>query len=93
MDRKSRKKNKRITFLAIVGISMAVAAFATRDDWSMMRDQRNAAKAAEDQRQAAEAKRAELTEKRARLETPAGQEELARSMGYRKPGEKPLESR
>lgn len=90
MDRKSRKKAKRITLLAIVTLSLAIAAFATREDWGRMRDQQGLATAAESERQAAELRRAELTEKRARLETPAGQEAQARSLGYRRPGEEPL---
>jgi len=93
MDRKSRKKARRMTLLAVVTLSLAIAALATRDDWGRLRDQRSIASSAEAERQAAEAKRSELTEKRARLETPAGQEEQARSMGYRRPGEEPLRTR
>lgn len=93
MDRKSRKKAKRYTLLAIVTLSLAIAAFATRDDWGRLRDQQSLANSAEAERQAAELKRAELTEKRARLETPAGQEEQARSLGYRRPGEEPLRTK
>jgi len=93
MDRKSRKKARRITMLAIVTLSLAIAAFATRGDWSRLRDQQKVASSAEAERQAAEIKRAELAEKRARLETPAGQEAQARSLGYRRPGEEPLRTK
>lgn len=90
MDRKSRKRNKRLAALSIFVIAACVAAFATKDDWGGMLDQRRAAAEAESRRQSAERKYADLAEERARLETPAGQERKAREMGYRKPGEEPL---
>jgi hypothetical protein len=48
------------------------------------------AAAAERDRQVAEAELVELTAKRAKMETPAGQEAQARKLGYVKPGETPL---
>ena len=90
MDRKSRKRNKRITTLSIGVLALGIAAFATRDDWTALGKQRAATAEAESRKQAAESKYAELAEQRARLETPAGQERQAREMGYRKPGEETL---
>lgn len=87
MDRKSRKKNRRTVAVAIGVLALAIAGFATRDDWAGLREQRATANAAEAERQRAEKQLAELAEKRARLESPMGQEERARSMGYRRPGE------
>lgn len=79
--------------LAIGLGAVCVAAFATRDDWSGLRNQRAIASEADNRRHEAERKYAELAEERARLETPAGQERQARKMGYRKPGEQPLTTR
>ena len=93
MDRKSRKRNKRLAALSIVVLAACVAAFATKDDWAGLQGQRQAAADAEARRQEAERKYADLAEQRSRLETPAGQERQAREMGYRKPGEEPMPTR
>ena len=93
IDRKSRKRNKRIVALSICVAAVSVAAFATRDEWTALGGQRQKAAIAEAKRQEAERKYAELAEERARLETPAGQERQAREMGYRKPGEVQLPTR
>ena len=93
MDRKSRKRNKRVVAFSIVVLAVCVAALATRDDWQGLNDQRQAAADAEARRQSAELKYADLAEERARLETPSGQERRAREMGYRKPGEETLNVR
>jgi hypothetical protein len=90
MDRKSRKRNKRLTAITIIVLAVCVAGFATRDEWVGLQGQRQAAADAEARRQEAERKYADLAERRTRLETPAGQEKQAREMGYRKPGEEPL---
>ena len=90
MDRKSRSKANRWWTLALICGILAITAYATWDDWSGVRERRSIAKAAEKDRQAAEAELVELTAKRAKLETPAGQEEQARKLGYMKPGETPL---
>jgi hypothetical protein len=93
MDRKSRKRNRRLATLSIVVIALGVAAYATRDEWAALKDQRQNATEAEARRQAAEQKYADLAEERARLETPAGQERRARELGYRKAGEETLNVR
>ena len=93
MDRKSRKRNKRLAALSIIVLAASVAAFATRDDWAGLADQKRITNDAEARRQEAERKYADLAEQRARLETPAGQERQAREMGYRKPGEEALPPR
>jgi hypothetical protein len=93
MDRKSRKRNRSLATLSIVVIALGVAAYATRDEWAALKDQRQNATEAEARRQAAEQKYADLAEERARLETPAGQERRARELGYRKAGEETLNVR
>ncbi|MEO7454188.1 MAG: septum formation initiator family protein [Fimbriimonadales bacterium] len=93
MDRKLRKRNRKLATLSIVVIAVGVAAYATRDDWTALSGQRQSAADAEARRQQAEQKYADLAEERARLETPAGQERRARELGYRKSGEQPLNVR
>jgi hypothetical protein len=93
MNKKSRKRTRRITALAVGITALAIAAFATRDEWSALAKQRAEASNAETRKQAAEKKYADLAEQRARLETPAGQEKQAREMGYRKPGEETMSTR
>ena len=90
MDRKSKSRTNRWTTPALILGILAITAYATRDDWAGVQDRRSMAAAAERDRQAAEAELVELTAKRAKMETPAGQEAQARKLGYVKPGETPL---
>ena len=90
MDRKSRKRNKRLVAVSIVVLAVGITAFATKDEWTGLKGQQRVAADAEARRQEAERKYADLAEQRARLETPAGQERQAREMGYHKPVEEPM---
>jgi hypothetical protein len=91
MDRMSKsRKNKWPALTLALGV-LGMTAYATHDDWEAVRDQKAVAHRAEVDRQDAEADLVELTARRAKLETPAGQEEQARKLGYTRPGEAPLD--
>ncbi len=66
---------------------------ANRSVWQQMKIQRGKATAARADMKSAENERAELAAQRARLESPAGKEAMARERGLLKPGEVPIEVR
>lgn len=71
-------------------LAFAIAAYLSRDTWTLYVDQQTKAKASEARMRAAEEERAKLMNEKARLDTPVGREEAARKLGYRKPGEHSL---
>jgi hypothetical protein len=79
----------------VFGISAILAAIAlglylSREPWSRAHEQRARAEAAREEMLRAEADRVRLSTERAKFESPAGIEELARSRGYRRPNERPI---
>lgn len=90
MDKNARKRNRRLAAVVVLVVSATIAGYATRDEWTALSDERAVAREAETRRADAEKQVEALAHQRARLESPMGQEEQARRMGYRKPGETPL---
>lgn len=77
-------------------ICVAIAAIATGlalswRPWWDFREHEVKRQQAVAEKRAAQAERSELLGQKARIETPVGKEELARSRGYVRPGEVPLE--
>ncbi len=84
---------RRPTFFGslLVLTALGVGAYMSLKPWQHFRDQRGRRDAAVQDMEQAEAERVALMRQRARYESPAGREELARTRGYRRPAERPLE--
>lgn len=76
----------------VLGLLVALlgAAYLNKDTFSMYQEQLAIKNKNEARMKAAEEERARLLNRRTQLESPIGQEELARQQGYKKKGEKPL---
>lgn len=78
-------------FLLIVAVGVGVA--FSHKPWQIYRQQQRLSDRAKAEMRQAEKDKAELMALEAKYESPAGREELARSRGYLKPNERPIEVR
>lgn len=75
----------------LVLAALGIGAYLSLKPWQLYSEQRAKRDSAVEDMETAEEERVALMKQRARFENPAGKEELARSRGYRRPNERPLE--
>ncbi len=81
---------KLLTIVCAAAAAAGIAAYFCRDTFSMVRDQMTRTAKSEKKMNDAEAERAKLLTEKARMSSPAGREEAARQLGYKRPGELPV---
>ena len=84
-------KRRTVWTLCVVVAAIATGLALSWGPWWDYREQSLKRQQALAEKREAQAERAELLGQKARYETPVGKEELARSRGYVRPGEVPLE--
>lgn len=77
--------------LLLVFIAAGFGFYFSRSVWSAYREQRAAADESLRQMHDSEERRAGLLRQESRLKSPAGREEQARGLGWKKQGEEPLD--
>jgi hypothetical protein len=82
--------NQTWKFLITAGLLVELAIAMNLDSWQVYRVEAQKAEQAQRQLREAQQARLRILEQSARLESPGGMEEMARSMGFRKEGEIPL---
>jgi hypothetical protein len=81
---------KTLMGVAFVAAAALVGLYLSRGPWLAYHEQKAIADAATKDMMKAEAAKNELLETKAKIESPAGHEALARGMGYVKAGEQPV---
>lgn len=74
-------------------LAIGLGLFFSLGPWKLYAEQKQRANASEAEMREVQGERAELTRERSYAESPVGREELARGMGFKKPGERPVEIR
>lgn len=85
---------KKLIFV-LIGAALVIggAVYLNRGTIDIYAEQKQIQRDSDARMKAAESERARLLMEKARLESPAGKEELARKMGFKQPGEVPLRPR
>ena len=81
---------KTLVSVAFVVAAASLGFYLSRDPWVAYHEQKLKADSATKDMMKAESAKNELLERKAKIESPAGREQLARGLGYVKDGEKPL---
>ncbi|MBL8086627.1 MAG: hypothetical protein JNM85_00995 [Chthonomonas sp.] len=84
---------KRLLAVVFLASAVGVGLYFSSAPRVQRHKQAESARAADASMRQSQAEAARLSEDRARLQSPAGREEAARTRGYLKPGEKRLDSR
>lgn len=85
-------KSKVVWEMVFVGAAVAVGIALSARTWEAYNVQRLKGDEKSTEMKKAEAAREDLLKQKAKLESPAGREQMARDQGFTRPGEKPLEN-
>ncbi|MFN7172818.1 MAG: hypothetical protein ACK4P3_08570 [Fimbriimonadaceae bacterium] len=78
-------------WIFIVLGAVAAGLYLSKEPWAYYQQQKEEARLSTERMQEAERKRAELIQQIAEYESSSGKEALARTRGYLRPGERPVE--